>query len=134
MNSIWSVTLTLIGLSAGEAFFTRYWGWALSSSFCSCWWPSLRGSLNVTCKIKPPHENAHILFIGRNGVFWLCIATSDVFTQPHSVNLLRWEGSGISGLFVAHHLEAGQILPSGIRRFLQASNLPGACLHAGTIR
>jgi hypothetical protein len=21
-----------------------------------------------------PHQNAHILFIGRNGVFWLCMA------------------------------------------------------------
>lgn len=70
----WPVTLTLIGISAGEAFFTRYWGWALSSSFCSCWWPSLRGSLNAICKTIPPHENAHILFIGRSDVFWLCMA------------------------------------------------------------
>nr|DAO90544.1 MAG TPA: hypothetical protein [Caudoviricetes sp.]DAR38617.1 MAG TPA: hypothetical protein [Caudoviricetes sp.] len=30
--------------------------------------------MNATCKTIPPHENAYILFIGRNGVFWLCMA------------------------------------------------------------
>nr|DAQ54478.1 MAG TPA: hypothetical protein [Caudoviricetes sp.] len=30
--------------------------------------------MSITCRIIPPHENAHILFIGRNGVFWLCMA------------------------------------------------------------
>lgn len=69
----------------------------------------LRGSLSVICKIIPPHENAHILSIGRFDVFWLCIGTSGLITLR--VNLLRWEGLGISGRFVAHRLEAGQILP-----------------------
>lgn len=71
------------------------------------------------------------LSIGRFDVFWLCIGTSGLISL--GVNLLRWDESGISGLFVAHRLEVGQILPSGIRRFLQASNLHGACLHSGTI-
>lgn len=56
------------------------------------------------------------LSIGRFDVFWLCIGTSGLISL--SVNLLRREVAGISGRFVAHHLEAGQILPSGIRLFL----------------
>nr|DAL70547.1 MAG TPA: hypothetical protein [Caudoviricetes sp.] len=71
------------------------------------------------------------LSMGRFDMFWLCIDTSGLISL--SVNLLRWEVAGISGRFVAHRLEAGQILPSGIRLFLQASNLHGACLHSGTI-
>lgn len=71
------------------------------------------------------------LSIGWFDVFWLCIGTSGGISL--SVNLLRREVAGISGRFVAHRLEAGQILPSGIRLFLQASNLHEACLHPGTI-
>ena len=71
------------------------------------------------------------LSIGWFDVFWLCIGTSGVISL--SVNLLRREGLGISDRFVANRLEAGQILPLGIRRFLQASNQHEACLHPGTI-
>lgn len=48
--------------------------WALSPSLCLCWCPLLCGSLGVSRRIKPHHENAHILFIGRSDVFWLCMA------------------------------------------------------------
>lgn len=128
-------------ISAGGHSIRDAGGWALSLPFCSCWWPSLRGSLNATCKIIPPHENAHILFIGRSDVFWLSIGRFDVFwlcigasgVISLSANLLRREVAGISDRFVAHRLAAGQILPSGIRRFLQASNRHEACLYPETI-
>nr|DAG55729.1 MAG TPA: hypothetical protein [Caudoviricetes sp.] len=36
--------------------------------------------MSVSRRIIPPHENAHILFIGRSDVFCLCIGTSGLIS------------------------------------------------------
>lgn len=142
----------LIGLSAGVAFFTRRVGCArrcprhfVHAGGHRCVAVStlyVKSKASSKCPYFIYRQKRFVLAMyGRNSVsclsigwfdvFWLCIGISGLI--PLSVNLLRLEVAGISGLFAAHHLEAGQILPLGIRRFLQASNQHEACLHPGTI-
>ncbi|MEX0547445.1 hypothetical protein [Raoultella terrigena] len=65
MSSIWSITLALISLSAGEALYTRAQGLggALVVLFMLVAFAAWLFERYI--KIIPPHENAHILFIGK---------------------------------------------------------------------
>lgn len=80
------------------------------------------GSSNVTCKIIPPHENAHILFIGRSDVFWLCMA---------GMMCSAYEGPGPfwdQGLLDHSCSKKPYLLPEDI------ANVGSRLLHAGSTR